>query len=242
MVRHPPRGAQGRAEQEQALTPEQARLLLSPRGRAAVGRASALDLAPAARIRTAEAVRDLGPLGPLALEQALLRERARAKHPRGAERWWTGPALEQASSYAVAAHRARRLDRPVLDLCCSVGGDLLALPDGSTGVDLDEARLVLARANAEVLGRDVHLVRADVTRFVLPAAADVFVDPARRAGGRRVFDPRAYAPPLDVVLSWRGRVRALGAKVAPGIDHDALPGDVEVELVSLHGDVKEAVL
>ena len=78
-------------------------------------------------------------LGPLALEQALLRERARAKHPRGAELWWTGPALEQASSFAVAAHRARRFERPVLDLCCSVGGDLLALPAGSVGVDLDEA-------------------------------------------------------------------------------------------------------
>ena len=181
-------------------------------------------------------------LGPLALEQALLRERARAKHPRGAELWWTGPALEQASSFAVAAHRARRFERPVLDLCCSVGGDLLALPAGSVGVDLDEARLLLARENAEVLGREVSLVRADVTALPLPAGADVFVDPARRAGGRRVFDPRAYAPPLDTVLGWRGQVRSLGAKVAPGVDHDVLPDDVEVELVSLHGDVKEAVL
>jgi hypothetical protein len=130
----------------------------------------------------------------------------------------------------------------VLDLCCSVGGDLLALPDGSTGVDLDEARLLLARANAEVLGRRLAFVRADVRVLPLPRDADVFVDPARRAGGRRVFDPRAYAPPLDVVLGWRSRLRRLGAKVAPGVDHEALPGDVEVEIVSLGGDVKEAVL
>ena len=204
--------------------------------------ASALDLAPAARVRASEAVRGFGSLGPLALEQALLRERARAKHPRGAELWWTGPALEQASSYDLARHRARLFDRPVLDLCCSVGGDLLALPDGSVGVDLDEARLLLARANAEVLGRDVSLVRADVTTLRLPAGADVVVDPARRAGGRRVFDPRAYSPPLDVVLSWRDRVRSLVVKVAPGVDHDALPDDVDVEVVSLRGDVKEAVL
>lgn len=204
--------------------------------------ACALDLTPAARVRAAEAVRVFGRLGPLALEQALLRERARAKHPRGAELWWTGPALEQASSYALARHRARRFDRPVLDLCCSVGGDLLSLPAGSVGVDLDEARLLLARANAEVLGRDVSLVRADVTTLRLPAGADVVVDPARRSGGRRVFDPRAYSPPLDVVLSWRDRVRSLVVKVAPGVDHDALPADVEVEVVSLHGDVKEAVL
>ena len=245
MVRHAPGlAAQGRQGQVQALTPDQVRLLLSEAGRAAVSAASLLDLSTAARLPAAESVRAAyGPsLGPLALEQALLRVRARAKHPRGDELWWTGPALEQASSAVVAAHRARRFDGPVLDLCCSVGGDLLALPAGSTGVDLDQTRLLLAQANAEVLGAQVHLVRADVTTLPLPAGADVFVDPSRRAGGRRVFDPRAYSPPLEAVLSWRGKVRSLAAKVAPGVDHDVLPGDVEVELVSLHGDVKEAVL
>jgi hypothetical protein len=224
------------------VTPDQARALLSPAGRAAVAAAGQLDLSPAARVRSAEAVRPLGALGPLALEQALLRERARAKHPRGAELWWTGPALEQASSYDLATHRADRFDGPVLDLCCSVGGDLLALPAGSVGVDVDEARLLLAQANAEVLQRDDALLRADVTTLRLPAASDVVVDPARRAGGRRVFDPRAYAPPLEQVLSWRERVRSLVVKVAPGVDHDALPADLEVEVVSLRGEVKEAVL
>lgn len=240
MVRHPPGLAEG--EQEGPLTPEQVRALLSPAGRHAVATASALDLSSAARVRAAEAVRPLGALGPLALEQALLRRRALAKHPRGDELWWTGPALEQASSYDLATHRARLFDRPVLDLCCSVGGDLLALPTGSVGVDLDEARLLLARANAEVLGRNVGLVRADATALRLPAGADVVVDPARRAGGRRVFDPRAYAPPLDLVLGWREGVRSLTVKVAPGVDHEALPPDVEVEVVSLRGEVKEAVL
>ena len=244
MVRHPAGLPEGEQGQEGPLTPEQARALLSPDGRRAVEAAGQLDLSPAGRLAAAEQVRSAhGPdLGPLVLEQALLRTRARAKHPRGHELWWTRPALEQASSYDLATHRARLFDRPVLDLCCSVGGDLLALPEGSTGVDLDESRLLLARANAEVLGRDVGLVRADVTTLRLPADRDVVVDPARRAGGRRVFDPRAYAPPLDLVLTWRDRVRSLVVKVAPGVDHDALPADLEVEVVSLRGDVKEAVL
>ena len=224
------------------MTPQQVRALLSDEGRAAVAVASALDLSPAGRLRAAEQVRGSGELGRLALEQALLRERARAKHPRGAELWWTGPALEQASSHDLATHRARRYQGPVLDLCCSVGGDLLALPHGSVGVDLDEARLLLARENAAVLGRSVSLLRADVTALRLPRDADVVVDPARRSGGRRVFDPRSYSPPLDDVLSWRDRVRSLVVKAAPGVDHDALPADVEVEVVSLRGDVKEAVL
>ncbi len=238
----------GRAPLEQGLraplSPEQARWLLSSAGRAAVATASALDLSPARRLPAAEVLRaEYGPeRGPLALDQALLRRRAAAKHPRGTELWWTAPALEQASSAPVAQHRARRYPGPTLDLCCSVGGDLLALPAGSVGVDLDEARLLLARANAEIVERDCSLVCADVTTLSLPCTADVFVDPGRREGRRRVFDPRAYSPPLDAVLGWRHEVRSLGVKVAPGIDYDQLPGDVEVELVSLRGEVKEAVL
>ncbi len=244
MVGHPtgvPALQQGRVP---PLTPAQIRRLLSPEGRAAVAAAEGLDLSANSRLQAAQAVRGAaGPeLGPLALEQALLRSRARAKHPRGAELWWTGPALEQATSAEVAAWRAARFDGPVLDLCCSVGGDLLALPEGSVGVDLDEARLLLARANSEVLGRSVPLLCADVTRLLLPPSADVFVDPGRRAGARRVFDPRAYSPALAEVLAWRERVRSLTVKVAPGIDYSDLPADVEVELVSLRGEVKEAVL
>jgi hypothetical protein len=244
VVRHAAGLPEGGAQQVPPLTPAQARRLLSDAGRDAVALASSLDLSVSRRLPTAEALRAaVGPeLGPLALEQALLRERAAGKHPRGGELWWTAEALEQTSSAVVASWRARRYPGPVLDLCCSVGGDLLALPAGSVGVDLDLARLLLAQANAEVLERQVSLVRADVTSLPLPAAADVFVDPSRRSGSRRVFDPRAYAPQLDVVLDWRAAVRRLGVKTAPGLDHEALPGDVETEVVSVRGEVKEAVL
>jgi hypothetical protein len=237
---------EGQPGQAAPLTPEQVRLLLSPAGRAAVDHAQTLDLSPAARLPTAEAVRAAsGPvLGPLALDQAMLKVRALAKHPDGDRLWWTGEALEQASSYDVAVHRATRFAGAarVLDLCCSVGGDLLPLAAvvPTTGVDLDEARLLLAQENAQTLGVDVSLVRADVTR--LDPTGTVFADPARRSGGRRVFDARSYTPRLDVVLGWLPRLDALGVKVAPGIDYDALPPDLEVEVVSLRGDVKEAVL
>jgi SAM-dependent methyltransferase len=246
VVRHPARVAEGQPGQAAPLTPEQARRLLSAAGRDAVALARTLDLSAPARLRAAEAMRAAaGPdLGPLALEQAVLKERARAKHPAGDRLWWTAEALEQASSYDVAVHRARRFagaDR-VLDLGCSVGGDLLALAEVTrpTGVDLDETRLLLAQANAAELDLAVDLVRADVTR--LEPRGAVFADPARRAGGRRVFDPRAYTPSLDRVLGWLPHLTSLGVKVAPGIDYELLPGEVEVEVVSLRGDVKEAVL
>lgn len=224
------------------MTPDQARLLLSDTGRDAVALASALDLSPGARVRSAEAVRHLGPLGPLALEQAILRRRSLAKHPDGDRLWWTAEALEQSTPRPVAVHRARRFAGAphVLDVGCSVGGDLLPMAAVApvVGVDLDEARLLLAGANALELGLQVGLVRADA--LSLAPTGDVFADPARRAGGRRTFDPRSFSPPLDVVLGWGAR--ALGVKVAPGIDHEALPPELEVEVVSLGGDVKEAVL
>lgn len=245
MVRHEARGAQGGPGQAAplsapSLTPEQAQLLLSAEGRAAVASASALDLDD--RLRAAEAVRHLGELGRLALDQALLRRRALAKHPDGDRWWWTAEALEQSTPRAVALHHAARFagEQPVLDVGCSVGGDLVPLAGvaPTVGVDLDLARLLLARANAQEAGVDVALVQADA--LTLRPRGLVFADPARRASGRRGFDPRSWSPPLDVVLGWP--TTGLGVKVAPGIDHEALPAELEVEVVSLHGDVKEAVL
>ncbi|MGB8649593.1 MAG: class I SAM-dependent methyltransferase [Mycobacteriales bacterium] len=235
MVRYPPGRAQGRPGQAAPLTPDQARLLLSEQGRAAVETASALDLTD--RLRAAEEVRSLGELGRLALDQALLRRKALAKHPDGDRLWWTAEALEQSTPREVAVHHAQRFagTEPVSDLGCSVGGDLLALLQvaPAVGVDLDEARALLARANT---GAPVAV--ADVT--TLNPRGSVFADPARRRSGRRGYDPATWSPPLSVVLAWPAR--ALGVKVAPGIDYDALPPGLEVEVVSLRGDVKEAVL
>lgn len=145
----------------------------------------------------------------------------------------------------MARHRAERFAGrgPVLDVGCSVGGDLLALAAVAgpvTGVDRDEARLLLAAENARVLDLPVQLVAAQAAD--LRPHGWVFADPARRSGGRRVHDPRRYAPPLDLLGGWLPGVAGMAVKVAPGLDHDALPPDWEVELVSLGGEVKEAVL
>jgi hypothetical protein len=181
-------------------------------------------------------MRPFGEIGRLALEQAALRVKALAKHPDGDQLWWTAEALEQSTPRAVAVHHAKRFaGEPVWDLGCSVGGDLIALSAVTTavGVDLDEARLLFARENT-----GCPVVRADVSTLT-PTGA-VFADPARRHGGRRGFDPQSWSPTLSQVLAWP--TTALGVKVAPGIDYDLLPAAIEVEVVSLHGDVKEAML
>ena len=232
MVRDPPRLSEGGTGEAAPLTPSQARLLLSDEGRAAVDLAGSLDLRP---IPAAEAMRAYGEAGRLALEQVALRRRALAKHPDGDRLWWTAEALEQSTPRTVALHHAQRFaEAPrVLDLGCSVGGDLLVFGDRGIGVDLDLARCLLARANT-----GAPVACADVT--TLNPRGWVFADPARRTAGRRGFDPASWSPSLAQVLAWD--VDALGVKVAPGIDHDGLPAELEVEVVSLDGDVKEAML
>jgi hypothetical protein len=182
-------------------------------------------------------MRPRGEAGRLALEQVALRTKSLAKHPDGDRLWWTAEALEQSTPRPVAKHHAQRFaDAPaILDLGCSVGGDLLALQvhAPTVGVDLDEARCLLARANT-----GAPVVRADVT--TMTPRGWVFSDPARRLNGKRGFNPATWSPTLDQVLAWD--VIGLGVKVAPGIDYDALPSDLEVEIVSLSGDVKEALL
>jgi SAM-dependent methyltransferase len=187
-----------------------------------------------------------------ALGQARLRRRAAAKFGADAERmYFTPDGLEQATRTPVADWRAARFARlgarRVADLCCGIGGDALALARGGlTVVAVDRAPLTcaVARANAAELGLAelIEVRQADVTATGLGDCDALFVDPARRAGGTRRFDPAAYSPPLSWAVEAAARVRYAAVKTGPGIDHAAVPPEAEAEWVSDGGAVKEAVL
>ena len=66
------------------------------------------------------------------------------------------------------------------------------------------------------------------------------VDPARRSGRGRSFDPADWTPSWSLVESLLRRDAC--AKVAPGLPHDLVPDGVEAEFVSDAGEVKEAAL
>jgi THUMP domain-like len=102
----------------------------------------------------------------------------------------------------------------------------------------------VARANADALGLAgrVGVEHADVTGVPLAGWSAAWIDPSRRAGGRRTFDPGAYAPPLSFVTQLAAAVSATGAKVGPGIAHALIPPGAEAEWVSVGGEVKEAAL
>ncbi|MFG1808841.1 SAM-dependent methyltransferase [Streptomyces sp. NPDC049040] len=207
------------------------------------------DLAVATRLRRTH---DAG-LVAAALGQARLRQRAVAKF--GADdahrMYFTPHGLEQSTRSSVATHRARRFAsfRPegVADLCCGVGGDVIAMLRAGLSVravDRDPLTCAVVAANAAALGLADRLdvVCADVADAGTGGLDGVFVDPARRTARGRVFDPEAYSPPL----SWAQAAAAPGSpgavKVAPGIPHEAVPPAAEAEWISDGGDVKEAVL
>ncbi|MET7932608.1 methyltransferase domain-containing protein [Streptomyces sp. NPDC005322] len=207
------------------------------------------ELATATRLR-----RDHPPaLVSAALTQAELRQRAVAKFgPEDAYRMYFTPnGVEQSTRTSVADYRAARFVefgvRRVADLCCGIGGDAIALARAGISVlavDRDPLTCAVARANAEALDLADHIeVRcADVTEIDTTAFDAVFVDPARRGGRGRVFDPEAYSPPLSWAIEAARTIPRAALKIAPGIPHEAIPEDAEAEWISDHGNVKEAVL
>ncbi|GGP67148.1 THUMP-like domain-containing protein [Streptomyces abikoensis] len=227
--------------------------LLTDEGRALLDELRDHD--PAQELATATRLRRDHPadLVSAALGQARLRQRAVAKF--GAEdayrMFFTPNGVEQATRAGVAAYRAQRFSalgvRRLADLCCGIGGDAIALARAGIevlAVDRDPLTCEVVRANAAALGlAELIEVRcADVTEIDTSSYDAVFVDPARRGGRGRIFDPEAYSPPLSWAVEAARKAPHAALKIAPGVPHEAIPEDAEAEWISDGGDVKEAVL
>jgi SAM-dependent methyltransferase len=231
-----------------ARLPDRLDLLLSAGGRELLAGLPAGPLDPADALRLGARLRRRHPaeLVAAALAQRELRERAAAKFALAGRMWFTREGLEQASAEPLARHRAARYagaDR-VADLCCGIGADLCALAPSraALAVDLDPLHLRMARENARVHGAgEVAAACADVQILRLPRSLAVFVDPARRTGGRRLPAGKSH-PPLAWCLELAGRVAAVGIKAAPGLSLDRVPPGWEVELLADRRELKEAVL
>jgi hypothetical protein len=222
--------------------------LLSPEGRAVLAELPGGALDPDEALRLGTRLRDRYPaeLVAAAIAQHELRARAAGKFAAAGRMWFTREGLEQASAEPLARHRADRYASfdQVADLCCGIGGDLCALAPGrgALAADLDPVHLRMARENARLHGAgELAAVAADVRDLRLPRSIAVFIDPARRAGGRRLSAGESR-PPLDWCLQMAGRVAGLGIKAAPGLPLALVPAGWEVELLADRRELKEAVL
>jgi hypothetical protein len=234
-------------------------ILLTPLGREVLARLAgergAEALAVGARLRREYPAH----LVALAMTQQELRQVAAAKFSRAADMLFTRAGYEQASSETVAAYRVGRLRQAarVADLCCGIGGDLIALAASShvLAVDRDGTHARLARHNAAVYGRadQVTVQVADARAVSLDGIDAVFIDPARRSGPAAAsaapsggtaqrYQVGACEPPLDWCARLTRQVKAVGIKAAPGLQEDLIPKGWEAEFIAVARDLKEAVL
>ncbi|MDE0960621.1 MAG: hypothetical protein OSB09_07555 [Planctomycetota bacterium] len=175
------------------------------------------------------------------------RRRTVGRLDHGDRLWLTAEALQQATRSAVARHKAARIreicgESPVIDLCCGIGSDSMALSHGGpvVMVDRDRFRLTLARANVDLTGGDGWAVEAEAGALPLPPLP-LHIDPDRRRDGRRRHSYPEMLPGPEVLEPLMERHPDLALKCGPGVDIDQLPAG-EVEFIQESGDLVEATL
>lgn len=182
-----------------------------------------------------------------ALTQTELRQRGTARFTRAGQMWFTPKGLEQATAEAVAEHKARRFRGAVEDWCCGIGSDSVALARQGctvTAVDLDPVCALLTSWNAAAfqVGELVSPVVADVT-MRNPEAELLHIDPDRRPGpGRRVIRLEECLPPLEFLQQLPQRFKGGAMKLSPASNFGGKFEDCEIELISLHGECREATV
>jgi hypothetical protein len=179
------------------------------------------------------------------------RRRGKVKFERADRMWFEPIGLEQATAEPVARHKAARFAHSVVfDLCCGIGGDALALAGSAAGVvavDIDEGMTHRTRWNAEVygVGHRVAPILARAEGMPIPPEALVHVDPDRRSRttsrARSIDD---YTPGLGHLRALIESSRGGAIKLGPASDFATAFGGlpVEIELVSLGGECKEATV
>ncbi len=167
------------------------------------------------------------------------------------ERWLlTREAAEQATRSTIAAWRATYLklrcpnSSQLTEIGTGIGGDsvYLARQFSLQGYERDPSRALLAQQNICALSPETTFaqVSAESANASELSGDILFVDPARRQGGRK-FHPEDWEPPLSSLMSLDG-FRTVVIKAAPGIQLEAVPDGFEVHFLSHQGDLKEAML
>jgi SAM-dependent methyltransferase len=199
----------------------------------------------------------------LLLEQVELRHRAKDKFTAADLMFFTRVGLEQATDEWVARYKAARFasvragssstpaiapakPRAIADLCCGIGGDLIALSEygAVVGVDRDAVAAHFAEANAlhfNVADR-VGIIVARAEDFELNAAEAWHIDPDRRATGRRTTSLDACQPSLGTIERLLSQVPNAAVKLAPATEVPADWADrCELEWISRDGECRQFV-
>ncbi|MFT4245152.1 MAG: SAM-dependent methyltransferase [Micrococcaceae bacterium] len=182
------------------------------------------------------------------LTQSRLRSAAFAKFGTDAEKFlYTQTALEQASRSELAGIHAKRFMsagiKDVVDLGCGIGADSIAFAGSGmavTGVEIDEVTAQYAQYNLNHYS-NTEVAVADINNYQIPEGVGIWLDPARRGGNSRIFNPKQFSPNLDFVFELAKRYPT-GVKLGPGLAHEHIPDNCEVQWLSHNGAVSELCL
>ena len=184
-----------------------------------------------------------------ALTLAALRTQARPRFTRAEAMWFDRTRLEQATQEIVARHKAQRFaacaGQTVLDLCCGVGADAIAIAAHTQvkAVDMSPLATWYTQRNAEVYGVASHIetLVSDVEKVDI-AGQFVHLDPDRRTQGQRQVRLEFGSPGLPYLQALTKTAAGGAIKVSPASNFGGKFTDCEVELVSVHGECKEATI
>lgn len=178
-----------------------------------------------------------------------LRQRGKSKFSRAERMWFDRVGLEQSTPEDVARHKAKRFDGSVWDLCCGIGGDVIALAETNdvVAVDLNPAACLRTEWNADVydVSDRVTTQTADVKDLwneVIASENWVHVDPDRRVGRKRSLRIEDGSPNLDALTELVHQGHGGAVKLSPASNFVGKFPTAEIELVSLHGECKEATV
>lgn len=182
------------------------------------------------------------------LTQVELRKRAVRKFTQAGHLFFTDIGLQQSTDQEIAAYKAQRfpVDQPLADLCCGIGGDLIALAQRgpTTAVDASSDHLCFAAANVSASGAklaDTFCGLAEETPLAQFAAWHI--DPDRRHDDRRTIHLDSFSPSLERLEAMLRLNRNAALKLAPASRlPEAWEAEGQCEWISHHRECKQLVV
>lgn len=181
------------------------------------------------------------------VEQREMRQRALIKFPRAHEMFFTRRGLEQASDWRIAAYKSKRFaaQTQIVDACCGVGGDLMALSNRGPvlGIDRDPLLCYLASANLRAIGASDYEIRCeDLERCHLPGDAVVHIDPDRRAHERRSTRLSLHEPSEATLSQLTATQPGVAVKLSPATEpEERLLFDAKLEWIGHSNQCQQLV-
>jgi len=187
----------------------------------------------------------------LVIEQAQLRMHGLKKFPCADQMFFTRRGLEQSTSLQIARYKATHFGglKNVADICCGIGGDLIALAAravagiSTVGIDADELTAAIAGHNLTGVGLFNASVRHQTFEETKLTEFDgIHIDPDRRSKSRTVRGD-FFQPKLPDIYAALSGDQTVAIKVAPATPtHESMPEEIQREWIGDNRECKQQVL